>query len=233
MLLGRLRRPGVPPRGLRLVYRLARSPRLLLLELFASFKFRVAALAGLLFSSSCTCLVSSGTAASRMFEGGLALGGLSDCSPLGVLPPRFHLAACFPFGWLVRQLGGLPPIFSLTFSCGVVSLHGSWSGFCRGSPLRVVSSCSFLEDNLPPLWRWRVWMAESSRPIRSSGRFPGTCLILPSCATRGRFVVPGVLVSGSGLSASACSHACGRFRGIALGPGAGFPFVSLPGGRVV
>ena len=42
MLLGRLRRPGVPPRGLRLVYRLARSPRLLLLELFASFKFRVA-----------------------------------------------------------------------------------------------------------------------------------------------------------------------------------------------
>ena len=37
MLLGRLRRPGVPPRGLRLVFR---SPRLLLLELFASFKFR-------------------------------------------------------------------------------------------------------------------------------------------------------------------------------------------------
>ena len=34
MLLGRLRRPGVPPRfGLRLVYRLARSPRLLFLEL--------------------------------------------------------------------------------------------------------------------------------------------------------------------------------------------------------
>ena len=50
LLLGRLRRPGVPPRGLRLVYRLARSPGLLLLELFASFKFRVAALAGLLFS---------------------------------------------------------------------------------------------------------------------------------------------------------------------------------------
>ena len=30
---------------------------------------------------------------------------------------------------------------------------------------------------------------------------------LPSCATRGRFDVPGVLVSGSGLSAGACSHA--------------------------
>ena len=97
MLLVRLRRPGVPPRGLRLVYQLARSPRLLLLELFASFKFRVAVLAGFLFSSSCTCLVSSGTAASRMFEGGLALGGLGGCSPLGVLPPRFPLGCLLPF----------------------------------------------------------------------------------------------------------------------------------------
>ena len=123
MLLGRLRRPGVPPRGLRLVYRLARSPRLLLLELFASFKFRVAALAGLLFGSSCTCLVSSGTAASRMFDGGLALGGLSGCSPLGVLPPRFPLGCLLPF-WVASaatwELGSLPPIFSLTFSFGVV-----------------------------------------------------------------------------------------------------------------
>ena len=41
MLLGRLRRPGVPPRGLSLVFRFVRSPRLLLLELFASFKFRL------------------------------------------------------------------------------------------------------------------------------------------------------------------------------------------------
>ena len=41
MLLGRLRRPGVPPRGMRLVFRFVRSPRLLLLELFASFKFRL------------------------------------------------------------------------------------------------------------------------------------------------------------------------------------------------
>ena len=84
------------PVGLRLVSRLARSPRLLLLELFASFQFRVAALAGLLFSSSCTCLVSSGTAASRMFECGLALSGLGGCSPLGVLPPRFPLGCLLP-----------------------------------------------------------------------------------------------------------------------------------------
>ena len=45
----------------------------------------MAALAGLLFRSSCACLVSSGTAASRMFECGLALSGLGGCSPLGVL----------------------------------------------------------------------------------------------------------------------------------------------------
>ena len=89
------------PVGLRLVSRLARSPRLLLLELFASFKFRVAALAGLLFSSFCTCLVSSGTAASRMFECGLALSGLGGCSPLGVLPPRFPLGCLLPL-WVAR-----------------------------------------------------------------------------------------------------------------------------------
>ena len=58
-------------------------------------------------------------------------------------------------------------------------------------------------------------------------------LLLPSCATRGRYDVPGVLASGSGLAASACGYACGRCLRIALGPGAGFPFVSLPGGRVI
>ena len=99
MLLGRLRRPGVPPLGLGLVYRLVRSPRLLLLELFASFQFRVAALAGLLFGSS--CLVSSGTAASRMLTVVLALGRLSGCSPLGVLSPRFPPCCLLPL-WVVR-----------------------------------------------------------------------------------------------------------------------------------
>ena len=99
----------------------------------------------------------------------------------------------------------------------------------------MVSSCSFLrvaclrsggggigwQSLAGPYVLWDVYLV----PVRNSP--------LPSCATRGRFDVPGVLVSGSGLSASACSHACGRFRGIALGPGTGFPFVSLPGGRVV
>ena len=173
------------PVGLRLLYRLAQSPRLLLLELFASFKFRVAALAGLLFSSSCTCLVSSGTAASRMFVSGLAFSGLSGCSPLGVLPPRFPLG-CLLTLWVASAAAwGLASFFfsfffPLPFPLELLLLHGSWSGFCRGSPLRVVSSCSFLEGVLPPLWRWRVWMVESSRPIRSSGRLPGACVLLSS-----------------------------------------------------
>ena len=201
--------------------------------------FRVPALAGLLFSSSCTCLVSSGTAASRMFECGLALSGLSGCSPLGVLPPRFPLGCLLPLWVASAAAWGLAShfFFSLTFSFGVVV--APW--FLVRDSAEVLPSgwfplAVFLEGVLPPLWLWRVWMVESSRPIRSSGRFPWclfASILFPSCATRGRFDVPGVLVSGSGLSASACGHASGRFRGIALGPGAGFPFVSLPGGRVV
>ena len=58
-------------------------------------------------------------------------------------------------------------------------------------------------------------------------------LFFPSYATRCRYDVPGVLASGSGLAASACSCACGRCLKIALGLGSGFPFVSLPCGRVV
>ena len=58
-------------------------------------------------------------------------------------------------------------------------------------------------------------------------------LLLPSYATRCRYDVPGMLASGSGLAASACSCACGRCLRIALGSGAGFPFVSLPCRRVV
>ena len=48
----------------------------------------------------------------------------------------------------------------------------------------------------------------------------------------GRYDVPGVLALGSGLAASAGSCACGRYLRITLSPGAGFPFVSLPCGRV-
>ena len=83
------------------------------------------------------------------------------------------MGACLPFFFFFF-------FFPLPFPLESLSLHGSWSGFCRGSPLRVFSSCSFLEGVLPPLWRWRVWMVAFSRPIRSSGRFPGACLLLSS-----------------------------------------------------
>ena len=105
----------------------------------------MAALAGLLFGSSCACLVSSGTAASRMLTVVLALRGLSGCSPLGVLPPRFPPCCLLPL-WVVSAAAWelASYFFPLPFPLESLSLHGSWSGFCRGSPLRVVSSCSFL-----------------------------------------------------------------------------------------
>ena len=153
------------------------------------------------------------------------------------LPPRFPLGCLLPLWVASAAAWGLAshffPFLFLWSRCRSMVLGRDSAEVLPSGwfPLAV-----FLEGGLPPLWRWRVWMVESSRPMRSSGRFPWclfASILFPSCATRGRFDVPGVLVSGSGLSASACSHACGRFRGIALGPGAGFPFVSLPGGRVV
>ena len=225
------------PVGLRLVYRLARSPRFLLLELFASFKFRVAALAGLLFSSSCTCLVSSGTAASRMFECGLALSGLSGCSPLGVLPPRFPLGCLLPLWVASAAAWGLAshffPYLFLWSRCRSMVLGRDSAEVLPSGwfPLAVFLRVSCLRSGGGGFG----WLSLAG-PYVLRVVFPGACfasILFPSCATRGRFDVPGVLVSGSGLSASSCNHACGRFRGIALGPGAGFPFVSLPGGRVV
>ena len=92
----------------------------------------------------------------------------------------FHLAACFPYGWLVRRLGSLPPIFPLTFSFGVVV--APW--FLVGVLQRFFPPGGFLlqfvEVGLPPLWRWRAWMAEAGRPVRSSGRLPSACSCLSS-----------------------------------------------------
>ena len=74
----------------------------------------------------------------------------------------------------------MPPIFPLTFSFGVVV--APW--FLVGVLLRFFPPGGFLlqfvEVGLPPLWRWRAWMAESSRPVRSSGRLPSACSSLSS-----------------------------------------------------
>ena len=45
------------------------------------------------------------------------------------------------------------------------------------------------EVGLPPLWRWQAWVAESSRPTRSSGRLPRACSSLSSSPLTLRGVV--------------------------------------------
>ena len=45
------------------------------------------------------------------------------------------------------------------------------------------------EVGLSPLWRWQAWVAESSRPIRSSERLPSACSSLFSSRLKLRGVV--------------------------------------------
>ena len=229
-------------------FRFTWSPRLLLLELFASVRFRLWLLTlPLLFFSSCACLVSSETAASRMLAVALApetertfAFGRSFCSVSSSAPSSLVASWCGSLGsslvasWC-GSLGACLPFCPLPFPLKSLSLQGYWTGSWRGSSHRVVSSFSFWGCPASALA-----VADTGGRALRAHLFFGTMawclfksLLFPSYATRCRFDVPGVLVSGSGLSASTCSYACGRFLRIALGPGAGFPFVSLPGGRVV
>ena len=94
----------------------------------------------------------------------------------------FHLAACFPYGWLVWQLGGLPPIFFSPYLF-------LWSR-CRSMVLGRDSA-----EVLPSGWfPLAVFLRESC--LRSGGGgfgwlslagpyvlrdvFPGACLLLSS-----------------------------------------------------
>ena len=91
-------------------------------------------------------------------------------------------------------------------------------GFCRGSPSGWFPLAVFLRVSCLRSGGGGFGWLSLAGPYVPSGTFTWclfASILFPSCATRGRFAVPGVLVSGSGLSASACSHACGRFRGIA------------------
>ena len=102
----------------------------------------------------------------------------------------FHLAACFPYGWLVRRLGACLPFFPLPFPLESLSLHGSWSGFCRGSPLRVVSSCSFFlrVSCLHSGGGGFGWLSLAG-PYVLRDVFPGACLLLSSSPLALRGVV--------------------------------------------
>ena len=222
----------VQPPGCRFTW----CPRHLLLELFASVRFRLWLLPlPLLSFSSCACLVSSETAASRMLTVALAPDsertfafGRSFCSVSGSAPSSLvaswcgSLGACLPF---------IPCLF-LWSRC-----HSRVSGRGAGEvlPFGLFSSFSFWGCPASTLA-----VADKGGRVLRAHSFFGTfawclfkSLLFPSYATRCRYDVPGVLASGSSLAASACSYACGRYLRIALGPGAGFPFVSLPCGRVV
>ena len=129
------------------------------------------------------------------------------------MPPVFPCS--FPFGVLVTP-GFLDRALEGIFSSGCF-LFQLWD--CPASPLAVAGKCgSVLRAH--PFFGTVAW-----------GLFK--TLLFPSYATRCCYDVPDVLASGSGLAASASSCACGRCLRIALGPGAGFPFVSLPCGRFV
>ena len=93
----------------------------------------------------------------------------------------FHLAACFPYGWLVWQLGGLPPIFSLTFSFGVVV--APW--FLVGILQRFSPPGGFLLQFFLRLSCLRFggggfgWLSLAG-PYVLRDVFPGACLLLSS-----------------------------------------------------
>ena len=135
----------------------------------------------------------------------------------------------------MRQLGSLPPVFSLFLSLWGLS-HSGVLGQGAGGDLPIgLFPLSAL--GLPCL---RSGGGGQVRQCLGAHPFFGTVawcmfktLLFPSYATRCRYDVPSMLASRSGFVASARSCACGRCLRIALGPGAGFPFVSLPCGRVV
>ena len=167
------------------------SPRLLLLEFFASVRLRLWLLPlPLLFFSSCTCLVSSETAASLMLTVALAPDsewtfafGRSFCSVSGSAPSSLvaswcgSLGACLPF---------VPCLF-LWSRC-----HSRVNGRGAGEVLPIgLFPLSAFGVALPPLWWWQTREAESCGPIRSLGRLPGACSSLSSSP----LTLPGVVMT--------------------------------------
>ena len=150
----------------------------------------MAALAGLLFRSSCACLVSSGTAASRMFECGLALSGLGGCSPLGVLPPRFPLGCLLPL-WVASAAAWglvshffffffffffLPSLFLWSRCCSMVFGRDSAEVLPSGwFPLAVFLRVACLRSGGGGFG----WLSLAG-PCVLRDVFPGACLLLSS-----------------------------------------------------
>ena len=167
------------------------SPRLLLLELFAFVMFRLWLLPlPLLFFSSCACLVSSETAASRMLTVALAPDsermfafGLSFCSVSGSAPSSLVTSWC---GSLGARLPFVPCLFLWS------RYHSRVNGRGAGEVLPIgLFPLSAFGVALPPLWRWQTREAESCGPIRSLGRLPGVCSSLSSSP----LPLPGVVMT--------------------------------------
>ena len=155
-------------------FRFTWSPRLFLLELFASVRFRLWLLTlPLLFFSSCACLVSSETAASRMLTVALAPESewtfaleRSFCSVSGSAPSSLvsnwcgSLGACLPF---------VPCLF-LWSRC-----HSRVNGRGAGEVLPIgLFPLSAFGVALPPLWRWQTREAESSGTGVAPGNVPSS-----------------------------------------------------------
>ena len=137
-------------------FRFTWSPRLLLLELFASVTFRLwlPPLPLLLFSS-CAFLVSSETAASRMLTVALApetertfAFGRSFCSVSGSAPSSLVASWC-------GSLGACLPFVPCLFLWGRCRSRVNGRGAGEVLPIGLFPLSAF-EVALPPLWRWQT-----------------------------------------------------------------------------
>ena len=201
MLLGRLRHPEVSPRCKRLGSGLPG----LLGSCFWSFLPPSGSGCGCFRCPSC----SFHPAASRMLTVALApetertfAFGRSFCSVSGSAPSSLVVSWC---GGLGACLPFVPCLF-LWSRC-----HSRVNGRGAGE---------FLPIGLFPLSAWgcpaaALAVADKGGRVLRAHPFFGTIawcmfksLLFPSYATRCRYDIPGVLVSGSGLAASACSYAC-------------------------
>ena len=92
----------------------------------------------------------------------------------------FHLAACFPYGWLARRLGGLPPIFPLPFPLELLSLHGLGRDSAEVLPSGWFPLAVFLGVSCLRSGGGGFGWLSLAGPYVLRDVFPGACLLLSS-----------------------------------------------------
>ena len=116
-----------------------------------------------------------------MFECGLALSGLSGCSPLGVLPPQFPLGCLLPLWVASAAAWGLASLFSLAFSFGVVVAPWFLVGILqRFSPPGGFLLQFFLRVSCLRSGGGGFGWLSLAGPYVLRDVFPGACLLLSS-----------------------------------------------------